>query len=285
MADSPITHVSDTAFWVATYRADEGERADALFHDPLAARLVEGRGRAIAAGMADAERLAWAIPIRTRMIDDMLAEAVAAGCDAVVNLGAGLDTRPYRLALPPSLQWIEVDFADTIAFKEERLAGETPRCRLRRVPLDLADAAARRALFDEIDAGARKVFVMTEGVVPYLANAEVAALADDLHARPHFAYWLLDYWSSRIMRLSRIHRRRRQQMRNAPLKFRPDDWTAFFVARGWRVKETRNYVDEAIRLRRPLPSSWRTRLLVKLLPRSVRQKMRQSFGYSVLERA
>jgi O-methyltransferase involved in polyketide biosynthesis len=102
MADEPITHVSDTAFWVATYRADEAARPDALFADPLAAKLVEGRGRAIAAQMVDTAMLQWIIPLRTRMIDDFVAAAIAEGCDAVVNLGAGLDTRPYRLALPPS---------------------------------------------------------------------------------------------------------------------------------------------------------------------------------------
>jgi len=43
---TPIAHVSDTAFWVASYRAAESARPDALFHDPLAARLADARGRA-----------------------------------------------------------------------------------------------------------------------------------------------------------------------------------------------------------------------------------------------
>jgi len=41
----------------------------------------------------------------------------------------GLDARPYRMNLPPTLQWIEVDFQDIIAYKEETLANEKPRCR------------------------------------------------------------------------------------------------------------------------------------------------------------
>src|SRR6516165_12354232 len=32
---NPIRHVSDTALWVAVYRAQESERADAVFHDPM----------------------------------------------------------------------------------------------------------------------------------------------------------------------------------------------------------------------------------------------------------
>ena len=65
----------------------------------------------------------------------------------VVNLAAGLDARPYRMALPPNLDWIEVDLPDLVDYKERILAGETPACRLERVRLDLADVAARRKLF------------------------------------------------------------------------------------------------------------------------------------------
>ncbi|MDE3110116.1 MAG: class I SAM-dependent methyltransferase, partial [Acidobacteriota bacterium] len=46
-----MQHVSDTAFWVAHYRAIEGERPDALFHDPLAGVLAGERGRNIAEHM------------------------------------------------------------------------------------------------------------------------------------------------------------------------------------------------------------------------------------------
>lgn len=40
MTDTPIENVSDTAFWVAHYRALETKRPDALFHDPLAGVLA-----------------------------------------------------------------------------------------------------------------------------------------------------------------------------------------------------------------------------------------------------
>src|SRR2546422_4602991 len=43
------------------------------------------------------------------------------------NLAAGLDARPYRLPLPSSLRWVEVDFPDVIAYKQEQLAMERPR--------------------------------------------------------------------------------------------------------------------------------------------------------------
>jgi len=61
-------------------------------------------------------------------------------------LAAGLDARPYRMALPPSLRWVEVDLPALLAYKEEILRGEKPSCALERIPLDLTDVEARRAL-------------------------------------------------------------------------------------------------------------------------------------------
>src|SRR6185369_17641435 len=49
MAAPLVSNVSDTARWVATYRAQETARPDALFKDPFAERLAGERGRAIAA--------------------------------------------------------------------------------------------------------------------------------------------------------------------------------------------------------------------------------------------
>jgi methyltransferase (TIGR00027 family) len=286
VSESPITHVSDTAFWVATYRANETARPDGLFRDPLAERLVAGRGRRIAAQMADGALVEWVVVIRTLIIDELIARVIAAGCDVVLNLGAGLDTRPYRMALPASLLWVEVDFPDVISFKEARLAGELPRCRLERVRLDLGQREARRGLFREIAARATKVLVLTEGVVAYLANDEVATLADDLHAEPRFAHWVLESRARQFLWLAHLTRiRRARQMARAPLKFMPDDWTAFFAARGWTVAETRYVAEEGRRYgRRPPIPSW-VRLLIRLIPRRRRAALLRGAGYVLMQRS
>ena len=127
--DPGIADVSDTALWIAAYRARETERAGALFQDPLAGRLAGDRGRELARKMTGAEQFEWMTVVRTVVIDRYLQEAIARGVDTVLNLGAGLDTRPYRMTLPASLSWVEVDMPKIVALKEDRLAGETPRCR------------------------------------------------------------------------------------------------------------------------------------------------------------
>src|ERR1700681_2169871 len=92
-----ISNVSDTALWVASLRGQEGTRADAVFHDPLATTLAGTRGRMIARSLPRGSLMAWAIAVRTSAIDRLITQALEMGVDTVLNLGAGLDTRPYRM--------------------------------------------------------------------------------------------------------------------------------------------------------------------------------------------
>src|SRR5262252_3464125 len=96
----PLRNISDTARWVATYRARETERDDALFRDPYARRLAGDQGEEIARAHACAEQHSWPMVMRTYLFDELIAEEIAAGTDLIVNLAAGLDARPYRLTLP-----------------------------------------------------------------------------------------------------------------------------------------------------------------------------------------
>ena len=159
-------NISDTARWVAWYRALASERPDAWFRDPLAKRLAGERGEHIAEGMPFANRNAWSFVARTVLIDRFIGEKVQLGADMVVNLAAGLDTRPYRMVLPSRLQSIEVDLPELLADKAEALAGEKPVCMLERVALDLANVGARRALFGKFVASGGANLVGASGFEP-----------------------------------------------------------------------------------------------------------------------
>jgi methyltransferase (TIGR00027 family) len=160
-----ISNVSDTARWMAAYRAMESARADALFYDGLADRLAGEQGRAIVAAAPRMLRNSWPIVARTKVIDDILSEAIGQGCDRVLNLAAGLDTRPYRLDLSSDFTWVEADLPGLLSEKERLLAGERPRCQLTRRAVDLADPVARDAFLDEALTGATKALVLTEGLL------------------------------------------------------------------------------------------------------------------------
>src|SRR5262245_45294463 len=104
-----MQNISDTACWAAMYRARENDRPDALFRDPLAKRLAGERGERIAAEMPEFDKHAWSWVTRTYLFDQIITEQIREGVDTVVNLAAGLDARPYRMEVPASLRWIEVD--------------------------------------------------------------------------------------------------------------------------------------------------------------------------------
>src|SRR2546421_6734713 len=106
---NPLASVSDTARWVAMYRAMESERPDALFHDPYARRLAGPAGAQILAAMPQGRRWAWPMIVRTAVMDEIVMRLVTEqGVDTVLNLAAGLDARAYRLDLPQELHWIDV---------------------------------------------------------------------------------------------------------------------------------------------------------------------------------
>lgn len=285
-AENLIQDVSDTAFWVAHYRGQEGLREDALFHDPLAERLAGEQGSRIAASMPHSQMTQWNVVMRTCIIDDLIRSALDQGVDTIVNLGAGLDTRPYRLGLPELLNWIEADYPQVIDYKEQKLAGERPLCRLERVRIDLADAEARKALLERIDAQGRKILILTEGVVVYLSLEDAGALADDLRRMQHISGWIIDYFSP-----TAIEYREREgldaKMEKAPFKFKPTDWFGFFAERGWQPKFKRFFADEAELRDRPMPvPRWLT-LLVRITgvfaPRERIKAHREFAGYFLLE--
>jgi methyltransferase (TIGR00027 family) len=202
--------------------------------------------------------------LRTVIIDDFIATALQDGVDTVLNLGAGLDTRPYRMALPPSLQWIEVDYPHVIAWKSSRLSGERPICRLERIGLDFAELPARQKLLSQIGSRATKVLVLTEGVIPYLSNEEVAALASELRKIEQVRFLVVDYYSREALRYRHRKVRINRLMKNAPFRFEPKDWFQFFEAVGWRPHEVRYIADEADRRNRPVPWPWLQRMLIKM---------------------
>ena len=277
-----VRSVSDTALWVAVYRARETERPDALFRDPHARRLAGARGEEIAASMPFSDKATWAWVARTVLFDRFIEEQVRAGADLVLNLAAGLDARPYRMALPPSLKWIEVDLPGILAYKEEILAGERPVCALERVRLDLRDVGGRRALFDRLGRSARRALIVTEGLLIYLSAEEVGFLAEDLATPPGFSSWVLDIASPGLLRMIQKDSGTQLSAAGAALKFGPPEGPAFFLPHGWKPVDVRSPLKTAARLKR---LGLGMRLLAKLPEPSGAQGSRPWSGVCLFDRA
>lgn len=286
MAEPLVKNVSDTAYWIAHYRAVESARPDALFRDPLASVLAGERGQRIAASMPRGFMTAWAVVIRTRIIDDFIQYALSEGVDTILNLGAGLDTRPYRMDLPASLLWVEADYPAMIEYKEKQLHGQVPHCRLERVKLDLGNPQERREMLAAAQARSKKLLVLTEGVIPYLTLEQAAPLADDLHALEPARFWIVDYFAPEIYKYRKGMTRK--HLKNAPLKFNPGDWFGFFAHHGWKLKEIRYLAEEGDQLNRPMQLTPFLKVIFSIRRAVASAKRREQFrryaGYVLLER-
>ena len=244
-----IRNISDTARWVAVYRARETDRPDAVFRDPFARRLAGERGEQIANSMPLGRDNDWSMVTRTYLIDQFVMDQVRQDVDMVINLAAGLDSRPYRLQLPSSLHWIEVDLPEILDYKEGILRAEKPVCALERFRLDLSNVDARRELFLQLGSRARKALIITEGLIIYLTADEVSALAQDLAASPSFHSWILDIASPGLLRM--LQKKMAAQLNQAaPFKFAPVEGPDFFLRHGWKPVDVRSLLKNAARLKR-----------------------------------
>ncbi|MGB0036318.1 MAG: SAM-dependent methyltransferase [Candidatus Acidiferrales bacterium] len=245
-----IRNISDTARWAAIYRARETERPDAVFRDPFARCLAGPRGEHIADSLPGSANASWAWVARTYLFDQFIFEQLQQGVEMVVNLAAGLDARPYRMSLPSSLQWIEVDLPEILAYKEQILGSEKPACALERVRLDLSDVAARRELFARLGGESKKALILAEGLLIYLTADEVGSLARDLAGPASFQRWILEVVSPGLLRMLQKQLGKALNQAGAPLKFGPKEGPGFFIPYGWKAVAVRSPLKAAAKLKR-----------------------------------
>jgi methyltransferase (TIGR00027 family) len=281
VADSAIRHVSDTALWVATFRAQEGQRADAAFDDPLASILSGERGRAIARSIPRAEMVEWSMVTRTSAIDRLIKEAVIAGVDTVLNLGAGLDTRPYRMKLPATLRWVEIDFPNIVELKNSKLIEHQPVCELERVGMDLLDRESRNEILARYGTTSNSTLVITEGVLTYFSIYDVAILASELLATSSIRFWIQDFDNVGKRRLPRGWE---TKLKAAPTLFKVKDWFGFFEKYGWRSSQVITSFEESQRINRPYPLDFPFGPILRALPKTMSQKILSLSGAVLMQR-
>ena len=191
------TSVGATATMVAAGRARASIAEHPVIDDRFAQPLVQAVGVDFfirwGAGELDAADVdipdhPWGmqpmtnlLAVRTRLIDNFVADAAAAGIHQVVILASGLDARGYRLSWPSDMTVFEIDQPEVIVFKTATLAalGAEPTVTLRPVPIDLRDdwpAALRRAGLDP----GRPTAWIAEGLLSFLPPEAQDRLLDNI---------------------------------------------------------------------------------------------------------
>lgn len=188
---------SSTAALVACMRAlaDDGFTTTRGFRDPIAQRLLPRRWsvvrmlmrqaltRARPAQRSRAAAQVDAVALRTLAIDERLEAALARGVRQVVILGAGLDTRAFRLPSLREADVFEVDHPRTQATKA-RASAALPRLArsLTFVPVDFEHASLGARLAAAGHRRADATAWVWEGVVMYLTAASRRATLGELAA-------------------------------------------------------------------------------------------------------
>ena len=240
-----IEHVSDTALMVAACRALETVRPDGFVRDPLAERLAGPRGMAIARAMSTmgVEMMCFGVGMRCRFLEDLILRCLTESPIAtVLSLGCGLDSRPWRLDLPPDLRWIEDDFEDMLDYKAARLGDEPPKCRLERMAADLTVESQRRAVFAA--AGDAPALMITEGLLMYLPAATVDSLAEEPARLSGIRYWMSDVTTSAMRRLTRMDQFQGVDSVRDPSHLNGEEMLEVFARHGWTTLRRHSYITE-----------------------------------------
>lgn len=277
-----IRDVSDTALWVAVYRAEESEREDALFHDPHARRMAGERGQAIVDALPFGRSMAWSMVMRTAVMDEVILRCIERGARTVLNLGAGLDARAFRLKLPSTLRWLDVDLPAVTAYRRECLGTAVAACRHAHVEADLRIAAERQRVIS--DAGSDgPLLVITEGLLIYLAPEQVSELATQLRNEPNTRWWLADLITPPLQRAMGMVWRSQLNAADAAFRFAPGDAEAYFRELDWRETEFHSTWTESIRLGRPAPSAFMWNSVLKWAVPAAEIAMKRMSGVALFE--
>lgn len=244
--------VATTSLYTAMLRARESARPDPLFSDPFAEALAGPQGSELLAWMearAPGVSEGQAVAIRTKFYDDTLGRIlVQSGIDQLIFLAAGLDTRAFRLPLPPELTVFQLDRSEVLDLKAAALAqlDAVPRCRSVPIPADLAGdwpTALQDGGFDR----QRPAIWFVEGLLYYLREAQVHHVLATLSERAAPGSWLLtdligqSFLSSPYMAgfLSMM------AANGSPWQFGTDDPEGLMTAHGWQPRVTQYGADGA----------------------------------------
>jgi methyltransferase (TIGR00027 family) len=269
-----ITDVATTALFVAAVRARENERRDRLFQDELSSLLAGPEGLALLEAAevrpgSNYHRDSFPyLEVRTRYFDDWALQAVhELGAKQFVVLGAGMDTRAFRLQWPAEFRFWEVDTPELFALKEERLQSAGVRLDCERV-LMKADLTSRGWVKSLLDSGFKKdrpTVWLAEGLFQYLTAADVKQILEGAASvsSPGSRFGAEIISEEFLLRPSKQAALKRRKDGGTPWVFGTNDPERLFLSHGWVVDGKASALEAAVAL-----SRWKAPQARRSSPRS-----------------
>ncbi|MGL6339789.1 MAG: SAM-dependent methyltransferase [Waterburya sp.] len=164
--------VSRTSLYIAAMRAFETERSDRLFEDPFAADLAGSEIMTkIKQWAEDNDESFPSVTLRVRFFDDFLLR-VNSNIEQVVMLGAGMDTRAFRLPLSANTNFYELDRAEVLEQKDVVLKDVPAKCNRYAIAADLEKHWQDKLIAQGYQADSPSIWLL-EGLIYYLQDSEV----------------------------------------------------------------------------------------------------------------
>jgi O-methyltransferase involved in polyketide biosynthesis len=193
-----LTGVQSTMLTTLYLRALDFRAEDSILADAAAAAAVDridfdfaGQlGRAAASNR-------FSVATRARQLDRWTGDFLRRHPEAtVLQLGCGLDSRAWRIELPQTARWFDVDLPDVIEFRD-RLYEQRARVRT------ISASVTEPGWFDDVPAGPPTV-VVAEGLLMYLAPDQVELLLRRITDRFGSGELLFDAAAPWVVRVTRL---------------------------------------------------------------------------------
>lgn len=256
METANIYDVTQTALISAGCRALEHDRIDAIIQDPFAKLFLDIDYDQVFASFIDAPNFnlfQTSIAVRTNVIDKMLMNTILEKkIEQVIHIGAGFDTRPYRLTLPQSLIWWEIDHEKVNSKKTQILSALSTKCDLRRQDLDLNDMDEMSHFIEEKIDPNKITLILSEGLLIYLHRETVATYLSIFSKIKRCAYWITD--------IGTIKNQKNQEDKSPAgfgqmlnyMQFFSHPHDEIFGENNWKINLHKDLAIEALALSRPL---------------------------------
>jgi methyltransferase (TIGR00027 family) len=190
---------------MAAVRALESQRSDRLFEDPYSALLAGDDAIAQvapAAKLFNNNRSLSSIVVRTRFFDDFLT-SLAPHLRQVVILGAGMDTRAFRLPWHPDTHLYELDCSEVLQTKESLLKNTPARCDRHIFSTDLRQSWSDLLINEGYQTEIPSIWLL-EGLLYYLNENEVHELLSAIALLSASGSWLgADLFNEQAIRESK----------------------------------------------------------------------------------
>ena len=234
--------ISSTAFLTCGARADDAKSKKPICNDKYASLFLNEHGRAVYDGFKKGNGPVASFVARHRMMDDMLRAKIAENGDTtVIIIGAGFDTRAFRL---DGGIWFEIDEPQVIDAKDHLLPVNQCKNSVQRISIDFALESLTDKL-PVITPGSPVVVVM-EGVFIYLSESQIRQTVSALGFAFPGHTLICDITTRHFMKKYGKTLARRIEALGAKLKYLVDDPSLIFRTAGYRLVSTNSIIAKSL---------------------------------------